>query len=179
MHLLVRQLASIQEKTGGEQQPQKDQRSYSKLNCGNLESNLRAQKSSLRRESFFCKHAKRCAVEVLSWCRPYLGGAGVNDSRLRPGSTLGLGLGAFLGSFLPLSLLPMLANMTQKAASSKVFREKSPHATKLRAPNVKSNANSIPTRVIAQQPSSARVLGPPQRKLDPSSPAVHWLAEGQ
>jgi hypothetical protein len=44
---------------------------------------------------------------------------------------------------------------------------------------VKSNANSMLTRVIAQQPFSARVLGPAQRKLDPSSPAAHWLAEGQ
>ena len=33
--------------------------------------------------------------------------------RLRPGSTLGLGLGAFLVSFLPLSLLPMKPNITR------------------------------------------------------------------
>ena len=31
----------------------------------------------------------------------------MNPSRLRPGSGLGLGFGAFLTSFLPLSLLPM------------------------------------------------------------------------
>jgi hypothetical protein len=45
---------------------------------------------------------------------PYFGGAGVNTSRLRPGSGLGLGLGAFLTSFLPLSLHPMGASVTQK-----------------------------------------------------------------
>jgi hypothetical protein len=36
----------------------------------------------------------------------YLGGAGVNISRLL-GSGFGLGFGAFFASFLPLSLLPM------------------------------------------------------------------------
>jgi hypothetical protein len=38
---------------------------------------------------------------------------------LRPGSGLGFGLGAFLTSFLPLSLLPMAASMTQKACAMK------------------------------------------------------------
>jgi hypothetical protein len=33
---------------------------------------------------------------------------------LRPGSGFGFGLGAFLTSFLPLSLFPMYASMTQK-----------------------------------------------------------------
>ena len=42
----------------------------------------------------------------------YLGGAGVKISRLRPGSGFGLGFGAFLASFLPLSLLPMRQSMT-------------------------------------------------------------------
>jgi hypothetical protein len=51
---------------------------------------------------------------------PYFGGAGVNTSRLRPGSGLGLGLGAFFTSFLPLSLLPMAQSMTQKGAMGKV-----------------------------------------------------------
>ena len=49
----------------------------------------------------------------------YLGGAGVNPSRLRPGSGFGLGLGAFFGSFLPLSLLPMGPSVPQKAGSGK------------------------------------------------------------
>jgi hypothetical protein len=35
-------------------------------------------------------------------------------SRLRPGSGLGLGFGAFFASFLPLSLLPMNASVPQK-----------------------------------------------------------------
>jgi hypothetical protein len=44
----------------------------------------------------------------------YFGGAGVNPSRLCAGSGLGFGLGAFLTSFLPLSLLPMAASVPQK-----------------------------------------------------------------
>ena len=51
---------------------------------------------------------------------PYFGGAGVNPSRLRPGSGLGLGFGAFLTSFLPLSLLPMGASVPQKGSGGKV-----------------------------------------------------------
>ena len=47
----------------------------------------------------------------------YLGGAGMNPSRLRPGSGLGLGFGAFLASFLPLSLLPMRRSVTQEGCS--------------------------------------------------------------
>jgi hypothetical protein len=39
------------------------------------------------------------------------GGAGVKTSRLCAGSGLGFGLGAFLTSFLPLSLLPMVASV--------------------------------------------------------------------
>jgi hypothetical protein len=45
---------------------------------------------------------------------PYFGGAGVNTSRLWAGSGFGLGLGAFFGSFLPLSLLPMGLSLPQK-----------------------------------------------------------------
>jgi len=44
----------------------------------------------------------------------FCGGDGEKISRLRPGSTFGFGLGAFLTSFLPLSLFPMYASMTQK-----------------------------------------------------------------
>jgi hypothetical protein len=46
-------------------------------------------------------------------------GGDVNISRLRPGSGFGFGLGAFLVSFLPLSLFPMQASMTQKSAGEK------------------------------------------------------------
>ncbi len=48
------------------------------------------------------------------WIGAYFGGgAGMNPSRLRPGSGFGLGLGAFFTSFLPLSLLPMIASVPQ------------------------------------------------------------------
>jgi hypothetical protein len=64
-------------------------------------------------------------VGGLNWKRPakrkqtYLGGAGVKVSRLRPGSGFGLGLGAFLTSFLPLSLLPMGRSVTQNGLEGK------------------------------------------------------------
>ena len=57
------------------------------------------------------KAALRKQCRFLSrWLRRYLDGGtadGFQLSRLRPGSTLGLGLGCFLTSFLPLSLLAM------------------------------------------------------------------------
>jgi hypothetical protein len=53
----------------------------------------------------------------LRW--PYFGGAGVNPSRLWLGSGFGLGFGAFLASFLPLSLLPMGPSVTQEGSSGK------------------------------------------------------------
>jgi hypothetical protein len=43
----------------------------------------------------------------------------VNTSRFRPGSGFGLGFGAFLVSFLPLSLLPMRQSMTQNGIARK------------------------------------------------------------
>jgi hypothetical protein len=49
----------------------------------------------------------------------YFGGAGVKPSRLWLGSGLGLGLGAFLTSFLPLSLLPMRVSVPQKSGFGK------------------------------------------------------------
>ena len=49
----------------------------------------------------------------------YLGGAGVKISRLWLGSGLGLGLGAFFTSFLPLSLFPMRESMTQTGTQGK------------------------------------------------------------
>jgi hypothetical protein len=48
----------------------------------------------------------------------YFGGGGVKISRLE-GSGFGFGLGAFLVSFLPLSLFPMQDSMTQKTAAEK------------------------------------------------------------
>jgi hypothetical protein len=67
-------------------------------------------------------HAFRPRVEATAQCPAYFGGgAGVNTSRLRPGSGFGFGLGAFFASFLPLSLLPMRPSMTQKPFSEKPF----------------------------------------------------------
>jgi len=43
----------------------------------------------------------------------------VNPSRLCAGSGFGFGLGAFLTSFLPLSLLPMDASVPQKGGVRK------------------------------------------------------------
>jgi hypothetical protein len=51
------------------------------------------------------------ALLEVSILRTYFGGCGVNTSR-RLGSGFGLGFGAFLTSFLPLSLLPMTESMT-------------------------------------------------------------------
>jgi len=51
----------------------------------------------------------------------YFGGAGVNPSRLRPGSGFGLGFGAFLTSFLPLSLLPIHASLPQNPTHAENF----------------------------------------------------------
>ena len=62
------------------------------------------------------RRRRRDPNERGSRCRAYLGGAGVNPSRLRPGSGLGLGFGAFLTSFLPLSLLPMGRSVTHDRA---------------------------------------------------------------
>jgi len=58
-------------------------------------------------------------VEAGELQRPYFGGAGMNPSRLRPGSGLGFGFGAFLASFLPLSLLPMGVSVTQEGEEGK------------------------------------------------------------
>ena len=55
-----------------------------------------------------------CRNSTNAHCAPYLGGGGVKISRLRPGSGLGFGFGAFLVSLRPLSLLPMGTRMPQK-----------------------------------------------------------------
>ena len=52
----------------------------------------------------------------------YFVGAGVNPSRLRPGSGFGLGFGAFLASFLPLSLLPMQVSLPQLGGHAEDFK---------------------------------------------------------
>jgi len=52
------------------------------------------------------------------------GGAGVNPSRLCAGSGLGFGLGAFLTSFLPLSLLPMAASVLERREGRQLKEKK-------------------------------------------------------
>lgn len=49
---------------------------------------------------------------------------GFQSSRLRPGSTLGLGLGCFLTSFFPLSLLPIRIVYRSAAISGEIARGK-------------------------------------------------------
>jgi hypothetical protein len=72
--------------------------------------------------------APRVSNSCGAWCgtlagngrEPYFGGGGGEKiSRLRPGSGFGFGLGAFLTSFLPLSLFPMQESMTHKSPSEK------------------------------------------------------------
>src|ERR1700692_4696141 len=58
---------------------------------------------------------RRAARLRAALLRNYFGGAGGNTSGLRPGPGLGFGFGAFLTSFLPLSLFPMRPSMTQNA----------------------------------------------------------------
>ena len=74
---------------------------------------------SLNRESLSASLVWRVGGGDQFWS--YFGGAGVNPSRLWLGSGLGFGLGAFLTSFLPLSLLPMCASVPQKGGLAKVF----------------------------------------------------------
>jgi len=82
-------------------------------------SKLQAQKSPPQTGRAFQRHYETQPRERTSQYRAYFGGAGANPSRLRPGSGLGLGFGAFLTSFLPLSLLPMPRSVTQKGVSGK------------------------------------------------------------
>ena len=76
---------------------------------------LRAQKSPPAWEGLFVLIGRRAE----RGSHLYFGGAGVNPSRLRPGSGLGFGLGAFFCSFLPLSLLPMGPSVPQKGTLGK------------------------------------------------------------
>ena len=73
-----------------------------------------------RRRTEHYRAAQRSArVFLMQGLYPTLGGGPprrVSSPRLRPGSTLGLGLGAFFVSCLPLSLLPMKPNITRMAA---------------------------------------------------------------
>jgi hypothetical protein len=89
---------------------------------------LHTQKSPSWRESFSASGgAPEGGVEFA----PYFGGgAGMNPSRLRPGSGLGLGFGAFFASFLPLSLLPMDASVPQIGVGWKERCWGSEHAMK-------------------------------------------------
>jgi len=59
-----------------------------------------------------------CRNQFVPWPPAYLGGAGVKISRLG-GSGFGFGFGAFLASFLPLSLLPMFNSMPQNTFNAK------------------------------------------------------------
>ncbi len=90
--------------------------------CGARQRRIAMQKRpSLGQGGPFC--VLRCnRASAVSRCRAYLGGAGVNPSRLWLGSGLGLGFGAFLTSFLPLSLLPMGRSVTQKGRAGKGLR---------------------------------------------------------
>jgi len=65
----------------------------------------RAKKASLDTETFL--RLQMNPFEICSLSAALLRKrAGENPSRLRPGSGFGFGLGAFLTSFLPLSLFP-------------------------------------------------------------------------
>jgi hypothetical protein len=76
---------------------------------------VRTEKALSRQRGPFCvRGCRRVVVDELE--APYLVGAGVKPSRLCPGSGFGFGLGAFLTSFLPLSLLPMGSSVTQNGA---------------------------------------------------------------
>ena len=75
---------------------------------------------SAYRHSSRAGSAAAARIRRLRLLRLYLcGGGGEKISRLRPGSGFGFGLGAFLTSFLPLSLFPMQASMTQKPKPEK------------------------------------------------------------
>ncbi len=60
----------------------------------------------------------------------YFDGAGVNPSRWWLGSSLGLGLGAFLASFLPLSLLAICSSVPQKGEVGKDKKCRMPAANR-------------------------------------------------
>ncbi len=72
-------------------------------------------KTASQAEKTLLRLKRGAPVMRAAW--PYFGGAGVKTSRLCAGSGLGFGLGAFLVSFLPLSLLPMAASVPQTPAT--------------------------------------------------------------
>ena len=90
------------------------------LNEGHGFSPLRDASSPAQRK--LCLRAEFLSA---AWSRQLLGGPPrrVSSPRLRPGSTLGLGLGAFLVSRLPLSLLPMKPNITRMTFESEGMHE--------------------------------------------------------
>jgi len=79
----------------------------------------RRRKTSSYAERTLLRLKRGAPVMRAAW--PYFGGAGVKTSRLWAGSGLGFGLGAFLASFLPLSLLPMAASVPQTPAFRQGF----------------------------------------------------------
>jgi hypothetical protein len=89
----------------------------------------------------------------------YFGGAGggAKISRLCPGSGFGFGLGAFFVSFLPLSLFPMFASMTQKRASEK---------PRMRIAIRAESTRLLPSRGGAVELRSGFRLSPPRRVDD-------------
>ena len=79
---------------------------------------LRNTHQSLGLEDLYLRNLRPLNAKSRSQARErlqadYFGGAGVNTSTLRPGSGFGFGFGAFFVSFLPLSLFPMAASVTQ------------------------------------------------------------------
>ena len=95
-------------------------------------SGQRRRRAEMQKGPFWAERAfvrprllARCCDELEA---PYLGGAevGVKPSRLRAGSGFGFGLGAFLTSFLPLSLLPMGPSVTQNGSLGEDEKDGSP-----------------------------------------------------
>jgi len=70
-------------------------------------------KKGLPRGEAFFVYSHLSNIVITKTAGAHFGGAGVNISRLRPGSGFGFGLGAFFTSFLPLSLFPMHDRMPQ------------------------------------------------------------------
>jgi hypothetical protein len=91
----------------------------SKPTCFNSAGKLAAQQRSRQPATRLPQSAVQPLNEPRTRTAAYFGGGGVKISRLSEGSGFGFGLGAFLISFLPLSLFPMHASMTQLPAQEK------------------------------------------------------------
>jgi len=90
----------------------------SKPICFNSARELAAKQRSRQPATHLPQSAVRPLDEPRTRTDAYFGGRGVKISRFE-GSGFGFGLGAFLTSFLPLSLFPMKASMTQLPAQEK------------------------------------------------------------